>query len=50
MLGLMDRTANITVRPTVITTLAIFGLVYVYLVAKMVGWVHTVSAVSLFCL
>ena len=43
----MDRTVDKTALITVIITLVILCLVYVYLVVERVGWGHTVNSVRL---
>jgi hypothetical protein len=43
----MDRTVDKTALITVIITLVMLCLVYVYLVADRVGWDNTVNSVSL---
>jgi hypothetical protein len=43
----MDRTVDKTALITVIITLVILCLVYVYLVVERVGWGHTVNNVRL---
>jgi hypothetical protein len=46
----MDRTVAKIALITVIITLVILCLVYVYLVVERVGWGHTVYSVSLLIL
>jgi hypothetical protein len=43
----MDRTVDKTALITVIVTLVILCLVYVYLIVERVGWGNTVNSVRL---